>query len=687
MNLIPDFLKSTRVYGVIGFVSWVLFVFLELIKAYSSIEHLPLAHSTFLINLIFAIFCISVFAFYKFEIEKKKYDSYTDLLWRSLITSIIALTVLVLSKLYIKHNEFDADEIEWVENTFYHLNISSLIIMLSNTFFIFKKMSLYLKNKFIDKTWRFLGWSVSISTIFCIFDLQFTNIFFQIVYAILSLGLIFASFHIKWVAFFNYKQKLFSMIILFLILTISLIFFEYFYDKSKNIQLLFDVTNNIFVMSLLTFSITYPLLSVLVILFNLPTSSVFENKLGEVKNFQKISQGAQAAKSENEIYESLLVGCFSSINANFSALMIFNTKKILFFESIGIDFSKDDILCIKSILRKNSIKTDNGTHYIKNLTDLKHSDLLQKEKIKSLLWIPLKANNELLGYMIIGSKIKDAFEKDGIEIIETYTNQASLSIKYSRLIEEKVHTERYKEALNIAEKVQKSLLPKSIASNTCFDISTYYKTAEEVGGDYYDYYKISDTKHAIIIADVSGKGTSAAFYTAQLKGVFMSLIHFDLPIDTLVLVMNEVLKDCLDKKNFITLTIVFIDTLKNSITHIRAGHCPILYYNSVSNSSEFLKPNGFGIGMVNTEIFTKYLEVKTTPFNKDDVFLLYTDGLIEAKNNNSEEFGYEFLNQTFEKYVKGSTPELINGITKEFITFISTNHSQDDCTIIAIKIK
>ncbi|HTF81480.1 MAG TPA: SpoIIE family protein phosphatase [Cytophagales bacterium] len=689
--MIPDFFKSTRVYVALGFVSWVLFVFLEGVKMYTISEGYEVSPwtSDFIINIVFATFCISVFGFFKFEIEQQDYDSFTDLLWKSLITSAVSLIVIIVTKLIVYYTQEIEHKVpnDWVKNILYHINITLLIIMLCNSFFIFKKMSLYLKTSFIDKFWSILGWGISFSTLLGLFHLKFKDPAFLFFFVLYSLALIFASFHIKWVAYFKYKQKLFSMINLFIMLIISLTFLEYFYSQSKSVKLIFDVTNNVFIMSLLTFSITYPLFSVLVLLFNLPTSSVFENKLDEVKNFQRLSQDAQSARNEKDIFESLLVGCFSASNASSSALLISDNGHIKFFEHVGSDYTLKDMLALKSILRKNSYKPDSGTIYVKNVNDLKHADELKKYKIKSLLWIPLKASNEQIGYLLICSEVRESFEKDGIEIIETYASQASVTIRYARLIEEKIINERYKAALNIAEKVQRSLLPEHIPANEHFDISIFYKTAEEVGGDYYDFYKISDHKYAIVIADVSGKGTSAAFYTAQLKGVFLTLAHFNLELHEVVTKMNDVMNDCLERKNFITLSMLYIDTQLRQITHIRAGHCPMLYYDALKGASEIVQNKGFGLGMVKKQRFSDYLEPLTFNYHKDDIILLYTDGLIEGKNEVSEEFGYTKLNQSVMANVKEDTKTIIKNITDELYSFISAKNLQDDCTIIAIKMK
>ena len=96
-----------------------------------------------------------------------------------------------------------------------------------------------------------------------------------------------------------------------------------------------------------------------------------------------------------------------------------------------------------------------------------------------------------------------------VEIIRTFINQASISIENYRLMEEAIKNERYKEELKIAKRVQDSLMPKVLHTNDDLEISGFSKAAAEVGGDYFDTYKLDPERLAIIVGDVSGKGTSA----------------------------------------------------------------------------------------------------------------------------------------------------------------------------------
>ncbi|MDZ7650783.1 MAG: SpoIIE family protein phosphatase [Cytophagales bacterium] len=123
-------------------------------------------------------------------------------------------------------------------------------------------------------------------------------------------------------------------------------------------------------------------------------------------------------------------------------------------------------------------------------------------------------------------------------------------------MEEAFQTERYKEELKIAKTVQKSLLPTSLENAPDFEISAFAESADEVGGDYYDTLRIDDHQVALIIADVSGKGTTAAFHMSQMKGIFHSLAQQELDPKEFMDRANRALMFCLERGSFIS-AIVF----------------------------------------------------------------------------------------------------------------------------------
>ena len=254
-------------------------------------------------------------------------------------------------------------------------------------------------------------------------------------------------------------------------------------------------------------------------------------------------------------------------------------------------------------------------------------------------------------------------------------------------MQEAIINERYKEELKIAKRVQDSLLPKTLYANDDMDIAAFSKAAAEVGGDYFDTYKMNSHKLALIIGDVSGKGTSAAFHMSQMKGIFQSLVQVELDARDFIIKANNALSNCLDRTSFITTTFFILDSEKKKFQFSRAGHCPTLYYSAKDDDVKFLEDNGLGLGILRDSQFENFVEVNEYGYQSGDILFLYTDGVTEAKNSDNEEFGYDRL----KRFLKGNKNKTASAIKEEIIKtvyeFCGSSNLDDDITTMIVKIK
>jgi serine phosphatase RsbU (regulator of sigma subunit) len=438
--------------------------------------------------------------------------------------------------------------------------------------------------------------------------------------------------------------------------------------------------------TLFIFILAYCVFSVLVILFNLPTSSVFEQKLVEVINFQKLSQSRNTGQDEDQVYEILLESCVSVVLANAAWLDIMdagqNFRKTLYYEVE--EQEKNDILqCVKS----DKIKAIKSSVPSRNKINDRYLADIRHEVYKSILVIPIYIQDRQIAVLNMVKDVSDGFTKEMVEIIRTFINQASISIENYRLMKEAIRNERYKEELKIAKRVQDSLMPKILHTNPDLEISGFSKAAAEVGGDYYYTFKIDENKLAVIVGDVSGKGTSAAFHMSQMKGIFQSLVQMNLSAREFIIKANNALSECLDRTSFITITYFIIDWKKKSFEFSRAGHCPTLYFNAKEKRVSFLEDNGLGLGILRDEQFDEFVDANEMKYQSGDILFLYTDGITEAKNKKNEEFGYERLKHFVEKQAFYSAEYIKEKILKTLYDFCESSNLDDDITTLIIKVK
>lgn len=249
----------------------------------------------------------------------------------------------------------------------------------------------------------------------------------------------------------------------------------------------------------------------------------------------------------------------------------------------------------------------------------------------------------------------------------------------SNLLVEVREKEKYEEELRIARDIQMSLLPDMNETAVGDKISAICIPAKQVGGDYYDVLEVGAGKVGIFIADVSGKGTSAAFYMAELKGVLIALRHlWDNP-HQLMLSINEILYPALSANVFISAAYLLLDGQRNQGTLVRAGHCPALHV--AHGQCQELLPPGMAIGLAKNHVFAKILKPSVFHMDLNDKVILYTDGLDEMTNQ-GELYGLDRLRQVLVSHASQSAEGMRDAILADVREFVASGEQDDDLTLV-----
>jgi len=250
--------------------------------------------------------------------------------------------------------------------------------------------------------------------------------------------------------------------------------------------------------------------------------------------------------------------------------------------------------------------------------------------------------------------------------------------------------DRLNHEFQIARNVQLSLLPTKIPNISGYKIAASFETAIEVGGDFYDIFKLDKSKFLFTIGDVSGKGASAAFYMAQ----FISLLRYSVqftkkPEDIAERLNKYFISHVSDRQIFITAIIGILDVEKNKLSFIRAGHnLPIFIPVDNSKKIDEINVPGIGIGLSKTN-FKKSLKVHHINVNSGDKLLFITDGIPEAArpslNDNMEIYGEEQFLKIINNSRNLSANELSDKINAELTQFYGKYSRVDDHTILIIE--
>lgn len=275
----------------------------------------------------------------------------------------------------------------------------------------------------------------------------------------------------------------------------------------------------------------------------------------------------------------------------------------------------------------------------------------------------------------------------GILFITTGKKQQSLSAFVPEYVEELAQEERIKQELQIAREVQQSFLPVEPPRFSQLDLAAICKPAYETGGDYYDFVQLDKNRVAVTIGDVSGKSIQAAFYMTFIKGILHSLCReIDSPVEVLKKT-NRLFYDNAPRGTFISLVYGIMDVKKNTFHFARAGHNPVIKLNARNGDIQELCPRGIGIGLVKGDSFDNNIEEKELTVREDDLLVLYTDGIVEALNEQHEFFGTQRLNDLLKEYRNWPAVKILQNISKDLHEFIGDSRQHDDMTMLIMKLQ
>jgi sigma-B regulation protein RsbU (phosphoserine phosphatase) len=301
--------------------------------------------------------------------------------------------------------------------------------------------------------------------------------------------------------------------------------------------------------------------------------------------------------------------------------------------------------------------------------------------------IPVFHKNKPLAYLILGDLNEDELKISPVikhmNFIQTITNVLVVAIENKRLLSENIIQERVKKELELAAEMQSMLVPKNFPNNSQIQIAAYYQPHQQVGGDYYDVIELNENELVFCVADVSGKGVSAAFLMSNFQANLNALVNYtDYSLVDMVEELNaQVLKSAMGEK-FITLFIAKLNIKTGALRYVNAGHNPPIL---MHNKELFLLENGcIGLGMLDEIPSIKEGNIK---LQKDATIVCYTDGLTEVENENKKQFGLESIGELMISHRETSMADLNELIIKAMNEFRGTAPLVDDTALLSCRFR
>lgn len=509
----------------------------------------------------------------------------------------------------------------------------------------------------------------------------------QAILALFVLFIVINSFRNSWISYLTKSQKIKSLFLSILFAISPLLFHKQFSPTAIRYSLAMDTLLSQLAVLLSVYWFT----AATVILFHLPTAGIVDRKMQEIRSFRDLSRALSSEFDFKKLIDKISGLSIEITGANATYLQIYNTstdrlhlvsyRNLLAPEirelqedpqtSVGYAVLQD-----RKPIWINNISKDNQLQYLRKW----------KRRFESVIAVPLMSYDKILGVLCVLKFQEYGFIPEDLDLMQAFADHAAIALENSRLVNESIEKERLEQELKVAHEAQMKLLPKTMPTMQGLDIDAICVTANEVGGDYFDFFQFDEHRIGVVVGDVSGKGAQAAFYMAEVKGIIKSLSQSHLSPRELLIRANDILCESFERTIFVSLIYAVIDRQKKEIVFSRAGHCPLLWYRKDDSDSQFVEPRGIGVGLVRGALFGQIIEEKVLPLSPGDTLLLFTDGVIEARNRKLQELEEESLRKLFTDFTQGTSSEIKKKLVGEIRTFVGSEKTHDDLTLVVVKI-
>ncbi len=612
----------------------------------------------------------------------------TTLLWRLFMIGMGGVVLILLITFGNRLME-DMTMLRYFQAFFLVLGYYALVIFLLSGLFIFRRFILFPRTRGKLLMWQLFlvllgmsivlylvrwAWMPPVGVVIALF----------LVYVLLGLVL---SANVRWIPYLNFNQKLRA---LGMFVLLEIVAATYLVAGDRLPREMGGVSPDAYLpIETLTFLVIFVMVysgfAILVLFFQLPTSSVFEKSKVEIASFSKINQAIQSNLDFTEIIGSMLEAAMLETGARAGWVEWLNAEGIPQLRNRVRIADEDLNLFRESVDLTDKVLRDQKFLLIRNLR--KHKAFrTANTRFRSLLGVPVVSSSRSFGVLYLVNDLVNAFEDVSVQAVVGFAEQAGIALENAQLIKNSIEVERYQEQLKIAQEVQSKLLPTHLPQNDRIQIVALSENADEVGGDYFDVSQHKEHLFRVAIADVSGKGTTAAFYMAEVKGIFHALTQLSLSPRELVTTANMALSHCLQQGFFVTMTYLEIDVRRRVFELVRAGHTPTFYYTASDHRVQAIREGTLGLGLVRSTSFREYIqEPVEVQYEPGDMLVLYTDGLIEARNPEGEEFGYDRFSELILAHAKTPVEELTARVV-EAVKIFSNNKLDDDYTVLTIRL-
>ncbi len=293
----------------------------------------------------------------------------------------------------------------------------------------------------------------------------------------------------------------------------------------------------------------------------------------------------------------------------------------------------------------------------------------------SIVSSALRYNDEVAGVIQVSSSGRGAFGSEHLEVLNHIAGIAAAAVHNARQYKSEVHGARTRYELAVAAEIQKGLLPTELPDTGTFEFDAVCLPAEQVGGDLYDVFTFPDGRLCAVLGDVSGKGVPAALYMTWMVAELRLLAERATGLPEMLADLNRRLCARSTRGMFVTLMAGLFSPQSGAIEVASAGHHPPLLRRADGTVEEVPYPSAPPLGIIPEQ------QYPTACFQlaRGEAALGFTDGVVEARNPEGEEYGLQRLKQVF---ATDAGPKTIRRVLRSLARFAGSHSQRDDTTMV-----
>lgn len=301
-------------------------------------------------------------------------------------------------------------------------------------------------------------------------------------------------------------------------------------------------------------------------------------------------------------------------------------------------------------------------------------------RTRNLLAIPLEnLTGELVGVLQTLNKRDGAFTPEDEELARTLAAQAGVALHRQALLDEYAQKQRMARDLELARQIQQALFPKTNPVVAGYEIAGWNRSADETGGDCYDFISLAEGRQALLLADATGHGIGAALVIAQCRSLLRALLSMTDDLARIAARVNEILSEDLTDDRFVTAFVGLLDPRRHRLDYLSAGQGPLLFVHA--GGVEERRATGLPLAVVADMPF----DVEAFEFAPGDTVALLTDGFFETTNSAGEQYGVERVAQVLRARAGLPLDALIRDLNDDISRFSGNAPPADDLTAVFVR--